>query len=141
MKTSLSALCFALALAGCQSSTPAPAEKPPEFDNYAAQQMLTRTLQAIENKDLAGVEADLFPRNRNTLAACAKTRLALNRAVAVGMEDGGGAPPKVSGVSLTNVQPQGNAYLATYQSQGNTGFSGQEMFVFANGRWWIKCQM
>lgn len=127
-----------LLLAAC--STPAPAEKAVPFDPSAAQQMLLRNLQAMERQDLEGVKADLFPRNANTLQTCAKSRMAHAKSATIGMADENAATPaRVTGVALTNPAQQGGAWRANYQAQGNAAFSGSEMFVHANGRWWIKC--
>lgn len=127
-----------LLLAAC--STPAPAEKPVPFEASAAQQMLLRNIQAMERQDLEGVKADLFPRNPNTLQTCAKSRLAHAKSATIGMADEGAATAaRVTGISLGTPVQQGGAWRADYKAQGNAAFEGSEMFVHANGRWWIKC--
>lgn len=127
-----------LLLTACQEK--APAEKAVPFDPATAQQMLLRNIQAMERQDLEGVKADLFPRNLNTLQTCAKSRMAHAKSATIGMADEGAATPaRVTGVSLTNPAQQGGAWRADYKAQGNAAFEGSEMFVHANGRWWIKC--
>jgi len=134
----------ALVLAACNTpTTPAP---PPAFDVNNAQSMLLQTLQAEMRGDLAGTEENLFPRNPQTLAACAKTRIGNARPSSVlgGTDNPEGAAAggaDITGVTLSDVHQSGDAYYAHVDTQGaNNAFSGtSEMFVFANGRWWIKC--
>jgi hypothetical protein len=127
---------LALALAAC--NTP-PATPPPPFDQANAQAMLLRTLNAEIRGDLEGTKQDLFPRNNNTLAACAKARLGNARPATLG-DDPGSAPAEITSVTLKNVHQQEGAWIADYDVTGNSNFSGSsEMFVYANGRWWIKC--
>ena len=68
----LSILLTMLFLVACRSESPAPAAGTsapaaapggtmPPFDAATASAMLTRTLQAQERNDAAGVQADLFP--------------------------------------------------------------------------------
>lgn len=111
------------------------------FDASTAQQMLLRNIQAMERQDLEGVKADLFPRQQNTLQTCAKSRMSHAKSATIGMESegGGGGPARVTGVTMTNPKQQGGAWRADYKAQGNSAFEGSEMFVHANGRWWIKC--
>ena len=114
----------------------------PPFDAATAAAMLTRTLQAQERNDFAAVQNDLFPRASHTLQACGKARLAYSRATSIGMADeAGGAPAKVTGVTLGSPRAHKGGYLVDYKAVGNPAFSGSEHFVWANGRWWIKCQM
>jgi hypothetical protein len=106
--------------------------------------MLLQAVQAEMRGDLAGTEENLFPRNAQTLAACAKTRIGNARPASMlgggDSPEGGTAPTQITGVTLSNVHQQGDVYYADVTAEGNSSFSGtSEMFVFANGRWWIKC--
>ena len=133
----------ALALAACNTNTTQ--GPPPAFDVNVAQSMLLTTLQAEMRGDLAATEENLFPRNPQTLAACAKTRIGNARPSSVmgGTENPDGAASgaaEITGVTLSNVHQSGDAYYADVTAQGNSSFTGtSEMFVYANGRWWIKC--
>ncbi len=130
-----------LAVSGCNTKSAPPTEPPPAFDPAAASAMLTRTLQAQEAGDGNGVQADLFPRAPNTLKACSQARLSYSRSASIGLGDESGTPAHVTGVTLGTARQQGNAYVVDYTAIGNPAYSGSEMFVWANGRWWIKCQM
>lgn len=131
------ALPFALLLGACNPSPSANAVQP-ELAQSQAESMLLRTLQAVERQDLAGTQADLFPRNPNTLAACAKGRIANAKPATLAFGGEGGAP-SITGVQVTGMASQAEAMRVTYQVQGNPALSGADLFVFANGRWWIKC--
>ncbi len=111
------------------------------FDEGAARAMLLRHLQALVRADLNGLQADLFPRNAQTMAACGKMRLATTRSFhyAIG-DEAPVAAPSVTGVRLQNVRAQDDFWLADYVADG-TALSGTEAFVFENGRWWIKCRL
>ena len=142
-KLLLVAAASAVGLVACNK--PTMPEPPPAFDVNAAQSMLLQTLQAEMRGDLAATEENLFPRNPQTLAACAKTRLANARPSSVlgGSDNPDGAAAgaaTITGVTLSNVHQSGDAYYADVTAEGNSSFTGtSEMFVFANGRWWIKC--
>ena len=139
----VAAFAGSILLAGCNTSTAPQMEPPPApIDTSTAQSMLMRSLQAEESGDLEAEKADLFPRQGNILASCAKLRIDNGKMAGVAMRDENGVAPKVTGVTISGLHPQGtNTFVGSYQAQGNTAYGGTEMFIWANGRWWIKCNV
>ena len=136
------ALLSVAVLAGCQTKQPAAEPPPAPLDEPTAEAMLLRSLQAEEAGDVEAEKADLFPRQNNILMTCAKLRVDNGKLAAVAMRDENGNVPHVTGVTVSGLHQQGaHTWVGTYQAQGNSAYSGSEMFIWANGRWWIKCNV
>src|SRR4051812_36432796 len=133
-----------LALAACNTSTQPVFEMPSQpIDAGTAQTMLMRSLQAEESGDVEAEKADLFPRESHVLGPCAKLRVANGHMGSVAMRDENGNVPKITGVTVSGLHqgPAGNIFSGTYTATGNAAFSGSETFIWANGRWWIRCNV
>ena len=131
-------------LSACNTSSQPTFEMPDKpLDQYTAESMLMRSLQAEESGDYSAEEADLFPRQHNILAACAKLRVNNGKIASIGMRDENGTVPKITGVTVSGLQvaEKPNIFRGSYSAVGNNAYSGSEQFIWANGRWWIRCNM
>lgn len=133
-----------LALVGCNQSSQPQFEMPASpIDVSTAQTMLMRSLQAEEAGDVEAEKADLFPRESHVLGPCAKLRVANGHLGSVAMRDENGNVPKITGVTVSGLHqgPAANIYSGSYTATGNSAYSGAETFIWANGRWWIRCNV
>ena len=144
MKLVLASLLGALVLAGCNQSSQPQFEMPKApIDVSTAQTMLMRSLQAEEAGDVEAEKADLFPRESHVLGPCAKLRVSNGHLGSIAMRDENGNVPKITGVTVSGLTPgpAGNIFTAGYTATGNAAYSGSESFIWANGRWWIRCNV
>lgn len=144
-----SSVAVVLLTAACSSGTssaPAsaagPAATPVPFTTGEAQTLLLRSLQAQKRGDVEAVKADLFPRELNVAAACAKTKLAFTRSAMTGaMADDEGRNPEITSVNVTLTRTDEKHFQGRYTVPGNAALEGTESFVYEQGRWWIQCSM
>lgn len=144
----LGALSLVLTASACDTQ-PKIDPPPAPLDSATAQEILLRNLQAVEAGDVEATKADLFPRDSRVLVPCAKVRVAnfvTANKISVqmpGLDGGAGsAPVKLTGVTLNGAPAaQGNFYSVSYSGVGNSAFGGSETFIWANGRWWIRCNV
>lgn len=138
------ALTAVLLATACQQKSQESDEQTPPgpLETSEAEAMLLRSLQAEASGDFEAEKADLFPRQHTVLATCAKLRIDNGKMASMAMRDENGKVPEITGVTVSNLHPQGErGFAGQYSAQGNSAYSGSEMFVWANGRWWIKCNI
>ena len=131
-------------LSACNPSSQPQFEMPSSpIDQSTAETMLMRSLQAQEAGDVEAEKADLFPRQNNVLVACARLRAGNGRIASTAMRDENGVVPKITGVTVSGLHqgPAANIYSGSYSATGNAAYSGSETFIWANGRWWIRCNV